>query len=138
MTCPLCSPGEDDSTLLWLDDCCRVILCGDPDYPGFCRVIWRAHVAEMTDLAEEERAHLMAVVWDVEAALRAVMMPDKVNLASLGNQVPHLHWHVIPRFSDDRHFPDPVWAAPQRQGHAHSVDPGRLRAELTAIRSSAE
>jgi len=101
-------------------------------------VIWAAHVAEMTDLAEEDRAHLMAVVWDVEAVLRAVMMPDKVNLASLGNQAPHLHWHVIPRFADDRHFPDPVWAAPQRQGRAHSVDPVRLRAELTAIRSSVE
>jgi diadenosine tetraphosphate (Ap4A) HIT family hydrolase len=42
--------------------------------------------------------------------VREVMQPDKVNLASLGNVVPHLHWHVIPRYTDDAHFPAPVWA----------------------------
>jgi diadenosine tetraphosphate (Ap4A) HIT family hydrolase len=42
------------------------------------------------------------------------MNPDKINLASLGNVVPHLHWHVIPRFADDAHFPSPVWAQAQR------------------------
>jgi diadenosine tetraphosphate (Ap4A) HIT family hydrolase len=51
------------------------------------------------------------------------MQPDKMNLASLGNQTPHVHWHVIPRFRDDRHFPTPVWAVPQR---AASVPPERL------------
>jgi len=80
----------------------------------------------------------MAVVWDVEAVLRKVMQPTKMNLASLGNQVPHLHWHLIPRFSDDRHFPDPIWADPQREGHARAVDPARLHDELLALRSAAE
>jgi diadenosine tetraphosphate (Ap4A) HIT family hydrolase len=42
------------------------------------------------------------------------MKPGKVNLASLGNQVPHLHWHVIPRYADDAHFPKPIWATPER------------------------
>lgn len=39
------------------------------------------------------------------------MKADKVNLATLGNVVAHLHWHVIPRFTDDAHFPAPVWAS---------------------------
>ena len=68
------------------------------------------------------RAHLMTVVWAVEAALRQVLDPVKINLASLGNQVPHLHWHVIPRFEDDAHFPDAVWAPPRRGGVEHHVD----------------
>jgi len=59
-------------------------------------------------------------------ALRALLQPDKVNLAALGNQVPHLHWHVIPRFADDTHFPDPVWATPRRAGRAYPVDEARL------------
>jgi diadenosine tetraphosphate (Ap4A) HIT family hydrolase len=88
----------------------------DADYPGFCRVIWNTHVAEMTDLHAVEQGRLLAVVLATEAALRRLMEPDKVNLASLGNVVPHLHWHVIPRFRDDSHFPDPVWAPPRRQG----------------------
>jgi diadenosine tetraphosphate (Ap4A) HIT family hydrolase len=43
------------------------------------------------------------------------MQPDKINLASLGNVVPHLHWHVIPRFVDDPHFPNPVWGVKVRE-----------------------
>ena len=110
--CPLCdNPGQES---LWQDDFCRVILVEDADYPGFCRVILNAHVREMTDLGAAERTRLMAVVFAVEAAVREVMQPDKINLASLGNMVPHVHWHVIPRFADDRHFPDAIWAAPKR------------------------
>jgi diadenosine tetraphosphate (Ap4A) HIT family hydrolase len=110
--CPLCSAEGQD--VLWQDDFCRVILVDDADYPGFCRVILNAHVKEMTDLTVADRERLMRVVWAVEAAVRDELAPDKINLASLGNVVPHLHWHVIPRFADDRHFPDPVWVVPRR------------------------
>jgi diadenosine tetraphosphate (Ap4A) HIT family hydrolase len=57
----------------------------------------------------------MAVVYAVEEAIRATMRPDKMNIASLGNMTPHVHWHVVPRFRDDRHFPTPIWASPQRE-----------------------
>lgn len=110
--CPLCAAC--DEAVLWRDDFCRVVWVDDPDYPGYCRVILNAHVREMTDLPEDARQRLMAVVFATEGALREALQPDKVNLASLGNQVPHLHWHVIPRFRDDRHFPDPIWAMPRR------------------------
>ncbi len=100
--------------MLWRDDFCRVVAADDPDYPGFCRVILHRHAREMTDLALDERQRLMRVVFEVESVLRDVLAPDKVNLASLGNMVPHLHWHVIPRFRNDRHFPAPIWAAPAR------------------------
>jgi len=114
--CALCrDPGGN---LLWRDDFCRVVAVDDPDYPGFCRVILHRHAREMTDLSPEERQRLMRVVLEVEAVLRAALAPDKVNLASLGNMVPHLHWHVIPRFRDDRHFPAPIWAEPPREGSA--------------------
>jgi diadenosine tetraphosphate (Ap4A) HIT family hydrolase len=77
-------------------------------------VIWKRHVQEMSDLPGADRRHLMAVVCAVEAALRGLVRPDKVNLASLGNMVPHLHWHIIPRWRDDRHYPQPIWGTPQR------------------------
>jgi diadenosine tetraphosphate (Ap4A) HIT family hydrolase len=110
--CELCH--QDGGAVLWRDDFCRVVAVEDPDYPGFCRVILNRHAREMTDLAPGERHRLMQVVFEVESALRDALRPDKVNLASLGNAVPHLHWHVIPRFRDDRHFPAPVWAAAAR------------------------
>ena len=68
----------------------------------------------MTDLNEAERSRFMRVVFAVEAALRERLRPDKINLASLGNITPHLHWHVIPRFRDDPHFPNPIWAVQTR------------------------
>ena len=122
--CPLCQARNEE--LLWRDNLVRVIRVGDAEYPGFCRVILNRHVKEMTDLSAPERVELMRVVFAVEAALREQLQPDKVNLASLGNQVPHLHWHVIPRFSDDTHFPDPVWAAAKRAGRTYSIDSALL------------
>ncbi|MFP5382156.1 MAG: HIT family protein [Gammaproteobacteria bacterium] len=125
--CPLCNtPG---GTLLWQDARCRLVLADEPDHPGFLRVIANAHVKEMTDLAPAERDALMRVVWAAEAALREVMAPDKVNLASLGNVVPHLHWHVIPRFVDDPHFPNAVWGE-KKSASVHPA-PADLAARLT-------
>jgi diadenosine tetraphosphate (Ap4A) HIT family hydrolase len=91
-----------------------VILVDDANYPGFARVVWNAHVREVSDLADEDRLLLNDAVWRVEKAVREVLQPLKVNVASLGNVVPHLHWHVIPRFLDDAHFPAPVWASVAR------------------------
>lgn len=126
--CPLCHP--DRETVLWQDHAARVVLVDDPLYPGFCRVIWQTHVAEMTDLAPAQRRHLMALVLGVETVLRQALQPAKINLASLGNQVPHLHWHVIPRFADDATFPDAIWATPRRPGLTRGVDVAALREAL--------
>jgi diadenosine tetraphosphate (Ap4A) HIT family hydrolase len=110
--CELCT--QAGGKLLWHDDRCRVVLVADPDYAGFCRVIWDAHVKEMTDLAVTDQQHCMRVVFAVERVLRNVLKPHKINLASFGNMTPHLHWHVIPRDPYDAHFPHPVWGKKQR------------------------
>jgi diadenosine tetraphosphate (Ap4A) HIT family hydrolase len=84
-------------------------------------VIWNAHVAEMTDLDTPQRAHLMGLVFTVETIVREELRPDKVNLASLGNVVPHLHWHIVPRFRDDPHFPEPIWGTRRRPSRLCTV-----------------
>jgi diadenosine tetraphosphate (Ap4A) HIT family hydrolase len=112
--CELCA--TTGGTLLWECPTCRVVRVDDPHYPGFCRVVWTAHVRDMTDLDPGERHSMMNVVFAVEAVIRTLFAPDKVNLASLGNLTPHLHWHVIPRWHDDRHFPEPIWGSTQRDG----------------------
>lgn len=126
--CPLCKPL--DETVLWSDAFCRVIWVDDADYPGFCRVILNGHQREMTDLSPEGRQRLMTVVFAVERAVREVARPDKINLASLGNLVPHLHWHVIPRWSQDSRFPDAVWAPGRRKGRV--PDGADFRPKLAA------
>ena len=110
--CELCTcPGGE---VLYRDENYRIVLVDDALYPGFCRVIWNAHKREMTDLTTAERAILIAAVWQVEEAVREVMQPDKVNVASLGNVVPHMHWHIIPRYENDAHFPNPIWGEIKR------------------------
>jgi len=116
--CDLCKllvePAAD--VLIWRDDHLSVVAVDEAEYPGFTRVIWNDHVKEMTDLSPAHRTRVMNVVWQVEDAMRNVMLPHKVNLASFGNMTPHVHWHVIPRYEDDAHFPNPTWAVAQRAG----------------------
>jgi diadenosine tetraphosphate (Ap4A) HIT family hydrolase len=109
----------------------RVVRVEDPDHPGYARVIWNAHVSEMSDLDPGQRQRLMAAVNAVESALRQALAPDKINLASLGNVVPHLHWHVIARYADDPHFPQPVWGARRREADPARL--ARLRERLPAL-----
>ncbi|MDO4696717.1 MAG: HIT domain-containing protein [Neisseria sp.] len=113
--CPLCRAQHPPEDILLENSKVRVIAVHDEDgAPAFCRVIWREHIAEMTDLHHAERQILMETVFRLEAAMRKVFRPAKINLASLGNVVPHLHWHVIARFTEDSRFPAPIWAPPQR------------------------
>lgn len=114
-SCELCISAG--GILLWEDALLRIVRVEDPAYVGFCRVILKQHVAEMSDLKPAEREHLMNVVYAVESALRTLYQPTKINLASLGNVVPHVHWHVIPRFQDDPHFPNPIWSTALRTGN---------------------
>lgn len=130
--CELCE--QDGGEVVVRSEKYRVVLVDDANYPGFCRVVWNAHVKEITDLTLLDRTILMNAVWQVEQAVREVMRPDKVNLASLGNMVAHLHWHVIPRYRDDAHFPSPVWAAQQRPAEPSSL--ATRTALLPALRAS--
>ncbi|MFP5344250.1 MAG: HIT family protein [Gammaproteobacteria bacterium] len=130
--CPLCA--AQDETVLWRDVRCRVILVNEPDYPGFCRVIWNQHVREMTDLPESDRARFMNVVFAVESALRELLHPGKINLASLGNQAPHLHWHVIPRYPEDAHFPNSIWSTRLREAAPHDAPAPHVLSQMLNAR----
>lgn len=134
---PGCVYCESAGGSVVFDDARLRVVVADEPFPGFCRVIWKAHVREMTDLAPLDRMHLMSVVFAVEGALRALLAPLKMNVASLGNQVSHVHWHVIPRFADDSHFPQPVWGQRQRDGVACALPAGFESALATRIAAAA-
>lgn len=130
--CELCKLAVEP---VWRNADYAVIVVDDAAYPGFVRVIWHDHVREMSDLGEAERLALNDAVWRAELAVRTVMDPLKINVASLGNVVPHVHWHIIPRYQDDATFPAPIWAAPARTTDAAILAARRallpqLRAEL--------
>ena len=124
--CELCK--SEGGALVIANEWLRVTLVDEHNYPGYVRVVWNEHVREMTELGDDERQRLMRTVFAVELAQREVLAPLKINLASLGNMTPHLHWHVIARFADDLHYPQPVWGAPQR-----APDDQTLQARLALV-----
>lgn len=127
--CELCE--QAGGAMVALGNGWRLIRPVDADFPAFYRVVWQDHVAEFTDLDAPARRRCMEVVATVESVLRAELQPTKVNLASLGNVVPHLHWHLIARFAGDSHFPQPVWGLRQRETDPVALD--RLRAALPQV-----
>ncbi|MEJ8839292.1 HIT family protein [Ramlibacter sp. AN1133] len=100
----------------------RIVHANEPGFPAFYRLVWQEHVREFSQLPAAERAECVETLVAMEQAMLRHVRPDKVNLAALGNAVPHLHWHVIGRFAQDSHFPGAVWAQPQR-----GADPALLQ-----------
>lgn len=110
--CELCT--GDGGRLVHREADWRVVGIDDAAFPGYYRVVSNRHVAEFSDLPASVRERGMALVDAVERALRETLRPTKINLASLGNMTPHVHWHVVARFDWDSHFPQPIWGPAQR------------------------
>lgn len=110
--CELCN--LTGGVVLYEDELLRIVRVLDERFPAFFRVILRAHEREMTDLAEPVRTHVFEAVLACERVLRKLAAAYKINLASLGNMTPHVHWHIIGRYPTDSHFPDAIWANARR------------------------
>ncbi|ROZ72203.1 HIT family protein [Ramlibacter sp. WS9] len=128
--CPLCEGAG--GIVIYSGPKFRVIRADEPGFPAFYRVVWLDHVTEFSDLPRGERLECIEAAVQVEAVLREHLSPVKVNLATLGNAVPHLHWHVIARFAWDTHFPGSVWAPAQREAPADAI------AAIEALRPALE
>ncbi len=99
----------------------------DQAFRGRCLVTLREHYTELFQLTPAMRTALMEDVTRVAEALFRALTPVKINYDLLGNLVPHIHWHVIPRFREEGAFPKPIWGVEQapktlRQGErAHLI-----------------
>lgn len=111
-SCPLCQTSG--GLLVVRTERFRVVRVQDDQFPAYYRLIWNEHVNEWTDLMPLHRGECMHAVAAIETVLRSELQPTKVNLATFGNVVPHLHWHVLARFDWDTHFPEPYWGQVQR------------------------
>ena len=128
-TCELCQ--QAGGKWVWADEAWRVIRVDDAAFPAFYRVISHQHLAEFSDLPNAQRQRCMQLVSTVERVLIERLKPTKINLAALGNMVPHLHWHVIARFDWDSHFPQPIWGTRQRE--VQPVAASRLACSLDEL-----
>ena len=134
MSCAICN--GNDGEIIWNDNTLRVVLLDHPDYKGYCRVELIAHQKEMTDLDEGLQFNIMRCVFKVETVLRKIFNPEKINLASLGNKTPHIHWHIIPRFKEDAHFPNSHWGEKLREGSHQTISAQEKKELITLLNQS--
>jgi len=83
-------------------------------YRGYCVVVYRRHVTELSQLDDAARRGYFDDMCHVAGAIEDCFQPRKLNYELLGNQCPHLHWHIFPRYAEDPERLQPVWVALDR------------------------
>src|SRR5581483_972871 len=83
-------------------------------YHGYCVLVSRKHASELSQLAETERRGYLDEMCILAQAIEQCFRPHKLNYELLGNLVPHLHWHLFPRYLTDAERLRPVWPALDR------------------------
>jgi diadenosine tetraphosphate (Ap4A) HIT family hydrolase len=78
-------------------------------YLGYCVLVTKEHHKEMTDLPSPSREELFSEMMKAHEAIEKTFKPKKMNMCSLGNVVPHVHWHFFPRYESDPQFTNPPW-----------------------------
>jgi diadenosine tetraphosphate (Ap4A) HIT family hydrolase len=109
--CPLCQPRPDDSDhwiLVAKLSVSTLYLDRNQTYRGHCQLIYDGgHVEGLEHLSRDDFARVADDLHHAARAISHACLPDHMNYASLGNVVPHLHWHLVPRYKSD-----PRWGAP--------------------------
>lgn len=132
--CPMCRRWDTDSDLRIVElPYSYVILNRDQYFPGYTLLLTKHHATELFHLDRDVRTALMEEVSLVAEALYNIFTPAKINYELLGNMVPHIHWHIVPRFSSEPLWPRPIWAEPHQELFL-SQDEYRQRVEI--IRSA--
>jgi diadenosine tetraphosphate (Ap4A) HIT family hydrolase len=132
--CPMCRRWEKEKDLRVVElPHSYVTLNRDQFFPGYTLLFTKDHVTELFHLDRDVRSALMEEVSAVAGALFAIFKPAKINYELLGNMVPHIHWHIVPRFPSEPLWPRPIWAEAHEEVIL-SADEYRQRIEI--IRSA--
>ena len=132
--CPMCRRWDADSDLRIIElPHSYVILNRDQYFPGYTLLFTKSHVTELFHLDRDVRTALMEEISLVAGALYTIYTPDKINYELLGNMVPHIHWHIVPRFSSEPLWPRPIWAEPHGE---LLLSPDEYRQRIEIIRST--
>ena len=77
---------------------------------------------EMSELPQNLKYEIYELLDIIEKEMIIYYRPDKINIASFGNYVPHVHWHIMARFKQDSYFPEPMWGKKQREANLNLPD----------------
>jgi diadenosine tetraphosphate (Ap4A) HIT family hydrolase len=111
------------------------LILGDAQfYRGYCVLLTKRHVTEPHLMPRAEAHELLDELLAVGKTLDVVVQPLKLNYECLGNQEPHVHWHVFPRSANDSMRLQPIWSRSEKERHMPLEDFDR-RAVIAAIRA---
>ena len=92
-----------------------LVLNRDQFFPGYCLLFAKQHQTELFHLDQQTRQGMLEEVTQVAAVLNRLFKADKINYELLGNMVPHIHWHIVPRQNTDPLWPRPIWSEPHQE-----------------------
>ena len=128
MSCPLCA-GRDEN-VIFQNNFIKIVLVDD--IPGYIRIITQKHIKEFSDLSDKEAVKLTLLIKKIEKILLKITKADKINIASLGNMVPHMHIHIIPRYINDPWWPNATFCEKIREFNYPGIDFNSLKKEISA------
>ncbi len=116
MSCILCHDNHNEELII-KNDIYKIIKVFNKDYPIYFQIIVNRHIKELSDLPYKDALQIFEAIYLLDQLICDIFRVDKVNIASFGNIVPHLHWHIIGRYKNDKHFPNPIWGDITRQDY---------------------
>jgi len=121
--------------ILWSGHNFRIVLVTDQNIKGYLRLELLEHVSEIHQLSESIRQQMYILLHIIEISLVNIFHPDKINIASLGNMTPHVHWHIVSRYKQDNFFPDSIWSKPARNNRFENTQEeiSNLKHQLTSM-----
>ena len=126
MNCPLCNPLNEE--IIFKNDFFRVILVNE--IPGYIRIITNKHIKEFSELSDKEAIELTLAIKKIEKVMLDFLKPDKINIATLGNMVPHLHFHIIPRYKNDPWWPEATFCKRKRDFKYPNFNKEKFKEEI--------
>lgn len=134
--CTMCNRWESDADLrIVAFEHSYLILNRDQFFPGYCLLFAKSHVTELFQLDLRVRQGMLEEISRTAAVLSGLFKADKINYELLGNMVPHIHWHLVPRLRTDPLWPRPIWAEPHEEVY---LDPDGYRQRCEQIRRMLE
>ncbi|MBC8494327.1 MAG: HIT family protein [Candidatus Thioglobus sp.] len=79
------------------------------------KIFTQRKIKEFSECTLEEKTEIFRIIDITEKLMLSYFKADKINIASFGNLLPHVHWHVMARFEQDSYFPEPMWGKKQRE-----------------------
>ncbi len=98
---------------IWENDHLRIEI--EKSEIPWLKIFTKIPYREMSEVPPETKRQIYTLLDLIEREMLSYYKPTKINIASFGNYMPHVHWHIMARFEEDSYFPEPMWGVKQRE-----------------------